>query len=251
VPALRELRRRDAYHAFRLALGTALRRADFRVCHLSLQTGHVHLVVEADDYLALARGMQGLEISAAQRLNRALSRRLGRRRRGTVFPDRYHARVRRTPTEVRRCLRYVLCNWRRHREDRGTNAPVDPYSTAHGFDGFRDHLPGQSALGLLPLPIARPRSWLLASGWRLLGLIGARDRPGPGSASGSREPVHLDSHPAVIVAREARLHGQISKVPWRTSGSPPEIAQDRERSSQRRVDAAQETGSSPATEARG
>jgi hypothetical protein len=181
VPALRELRRRDAYHAFRLALHTALRREGFRVCHISLQRGHAHLLVEADHFLALARGMQGLLISAAQRLNRALSRRLGRRRRGTVFPDRYHARVKRTPTEVHRCLRYVLCNWRRHRDDRGTRARVDPHSTAHAFDGFRDHDPGPGALDPL-LPVERPRSWLLTSGWRRLGRFAARDRPGSGGA---------------------------------------------------------------------
>src|SRR5262249_50107549 len=48
--------------------------------------GRLELVVEADDRIALARGMQGFQVAAARSLN-ALAR-----RRGTVFPDRYRAR---------------------------------------------------------------------------------------------------------------------------------------------------------------
>jgi hypothetical protein len=44
----------------------------------------VHLLVEAKDKAALARGMQGFQISAAKQLNRAISkRRPGPRRRGS------------------------------------------------------------------------------------------------------------------------------------------------------------------------
>src|SRR5690242_3324779 len=32
----------------------------FRVCEYSVQRNHIHLIVEADDTIALARGMQGL-----------------------------------------------------------------------------------------------------------------------------------------------------------------------------------------------
>jgi hypothetical protein len=52
-----------------------------------------HLLVEAGSRTALARGMQGFEISAAKHLNAAVSKARGRRRRGAVFPDRYHARI--------------------------------------------------------------------------------------------------------------------------------------------------------------
>ena len=55
----------------------------------------LELIVEADDKLALARGMQGFQVSAAKSLNRAA------RRRGTVFPDRYRMRILATRTDVR------------------------------------------------------------------------------------------------------------------------------------------------------
>jgi REP element-mobilizing transposase RayT len=54
-----------------LAAGATSR---FRIVHFSVQTNHLHLLVEADDELALARGIQGLGI----RLAKAINRRVGR-----------------------------------------------------------------------------------------------------------------------------------------------------------------------------
>jgi REP element-mobilizing transposase RayT len=103
------LRRRCAYKAFREAVLVAARRDNFRVVHISLQRTHVHLLVEADDKGALSRGMQSFQISAARQLNRALGKATGgARRRGMVFPDRYHAEVITTPTHARHALSYVL-----------------------------------------------------------------------------------------------------------------------------------------------
>jgi REP element-mobilizing transposase RayT len=95
------LRRRRVYHAVRRALA-ATGRDDFRVVHLSIQRNHIHLIVEADDREALIRGMQGFQISAARRLNAAISD--GEPRRGAVFLDRYHARVLSSPRQVRNAI---------------------------------------------------------------------------------------------------------------------------------------------------
>src|SRR5262249_20200688 len=113
------LRKHHAYHAIRRALPSTFRRTDFRICQISLQRDHIHLLIEASDERALSRGMQGFEIAAAHRLNAAVSKKTGRLRRGRVFSDRYHPRVLRTPTEVRRRLNYVLNNWRHHSEHHG------------------------------------------------------------------------------------------------------------------------------------
>ena len=91
VPAVGALRKRKAYRAVREATLTAARREDFRIVHLSIQRTHIHLLVEAKNKDALAVGMQGFQISAAKHLNAAISKgKPGPRRRGTVFPDRYH-----------------------------------------------------------------------------------------------------------------------------------------------------------------
>ena len=143
----------------------------------------MHLIVEADGKRALAKGMQAFQISAAQRLNRALEARAGVRRRGTVFPDRYHARVLTSPTAVRHALAYVLNNWRKHRADRAHPArPVDPYSSGINFGGWvqRGGAPVLYAApdGYLRLSTCYPQTWLLERGWARGGGISAFAVPG-------------------------------------------------------------------------
>lgn len=105
IAAVGNLRRRWAYQAIREATLTTARREDFRICHVSIQHNHVHLIVEANDKRALASGMQGFQISAAKHLNATISKdRPGPQRRGTVFPDRYHAEIITSPTQARRAI---------------------------------------------------------------------------------------------------------------------------------------------------
>ena len=83
----------------------------------------------------------------AKGLNRMMARS------GQVFEDRYHARVLRTPTEVRHAMTYVRDNAKQHAAERGETYSagyVDPYSSAAAHD--------------LVLPVAR--TWLLQHGWR-------------------------------------------------------------------------------------
>src|ERR1041384_6761142 len=74
VGAVGNLRRRCVYQAVREATLTTAQREDCRIIHLSVQRTHVHLLVEASDKAALARGMQGFQISAAKHLNAAISK---------------------------------------------------------------------------------------------------------------------------------------------------------------------------------
>src|SRR5688572_9072757 len=83
APAVNNLRRREIYHAVRKAMITTFVRENFRIVHISLQGTHVHLLVEADDKMALARGMQAFQISAAKHINAAISKRRKARRRGS------------------------------------------------------------------------------------------------------------------------------------------------------------------------
>jgi REP element-mobilizing transposase RayT len=172
------LRRGKIYEAIRRALRKAIARSDFRVVHVSIQSNHLHLVVEADDKMALARGMQGLLISAARHINRAWNRS------GTVFPDRYHERVLKTPQQCRNAIRYVLNNWRRHREDlvgEPSNWKLDRYSSAIRFTGWKELGSGKAWTAppdYESLPTATPSTWLLVIGWTRHGLIGLHEVPG-------------------------------------------------------------------------
>jgi putative transposase len=146
----------------------ALRRSTregLRVVEYSVQSNHLHLLVESDSAATLRSGLHGLTIRVARAINRALDRR------GAVWSDRYHSRLLKTPREVRNALVYVLQNWRKHgAREHG----VDPCSSASSFDGWRvQPRPSQT-----PLPLARACTWLARRGWRRLGLIHPRERPG-------------------------------------------------------------------------
>jgi REP element-mobilizing transposase RayT len=176
------LRRMTVYRAVRRALSTILMHHGFRVIHVSIQRAHLHLIVEAESQQKLSRGMQGLLISAARRINACT------RSCGTVFPDRYHERIIDSPRQCRNALAYVLNNYRRHGEDRGRSWLVDPFSSGINFGGWRE-LAGSNQLFAPPrwyerLPTSTPQTWLLKIGWTKHPLIAVREIPGPPRAIG-------------------------------------------------------------------
>lgn len=165
--------------------------SEFQVVHFSIQRDHLHLIVEAllpggaadearrdgalgeqanrratqgrgnQEREALRRGISGLAISFARKLNR----RLGRR--GKVWADRHHRRDLESPTAVRNTIRYVLQNWLRHGMKTFGDGVVDPYSTALRFRGWAD--PHATILETEPWPDPAPRTWLLREGWTRAG----------------------------------------------------------------------------------
>jgi hypothetical protein len=170
VSSLRALR---VVRAVERALPRGNERGDFRLVHYALLANHVHLIVEADGPEALGRGMKSLGARFARGVNRAL------RRTGPVLARRYHHRPLSRPRETRNAIAYVLLNGRRHL---GARAPargrVDPASSGRFFDGWLRAGEAVEAPGK-PYPVAAPRSWLLAEGWRRHGLIDPDEVPGP------------------------------------------------------------------------
>jgi REP element-mobilizing transposase RayT len=145
-PDVWNLRSRRSFRVIGTALGAGAERLGLRLCDFSIQGNHIHLLVEANGQVALARGIQGLCIRMARGLNRMMGRK------GRVFADRYHAHILRTPTEVARARAYVRDNHRKHAERRGDSLRagwVDPYSSAS--HGHRIVLPA-------------PHTWLLRAG---------------------------------------------------------------------------------------
>ena len=146
------------------AIGSSQRDA-FRVVHFSIQTNHIHLIVEASDNVALSRGMQWLNARIARTVNRTLGAR------GSVWRERYHARALRSPRSVRNAIVYVLMNAKKHRQR--TDCGIDPLSSAPWFDGFAGGAPRKAD----EHPVRAPRTWLAGVGWRKLGLIRVDERP--------------------------------------------------------------------------
>src|SRR5262245_31830299 len=167
ITSLCSLRRREIYAVFRRVLAHYLGLADFRIVHISIQTNHLHLLVEAADAMVLTKRIK----SFATRAARAVNKRQGSC--GKVFAYRYYASPIKTARYARHALAYVLNNWRRHRQDwehaAARAAKLDPYSSAVSFDGWT--MKFSPANNYAPLPVSPPRTMLLREDWRLYGLI--------------------------------------------------------------------------------
>ena len=141
------LRSRQCFRVVASCIGKACERDGFRLVHFTVQSNHLHLIVEARDAMALARGIQGLSIRIAKAVNRVLGRR------GPVFADRYHGHALRTPTEAANAIAYVLGNSHVHAVRRGR--PIRPDAI--------DPLTSAANRQL----VAQPHTWLLRIGWTL------------------------------------------------------------------------------------
>ncbi len=148
------LRKPRHFAAIKRSFEMGNNRFGFRLNHFSVQGDHMHLVVEANDKRALARGMQGLSIRIARALNRVIGSG------GKVFSDRYHAHILKTPTEVRNTLVYQLKNRNKHTHTRFIPGLLDAFCS----------------WGMAPPPTMAPRTWLLSIGWRQV-RIHRRPRP--------------------------------------------------------------------------
>src|SRR5678815_3457085 len=105
VPEVRSLRRFKLTPAMRAAFLRTKKKDEFRLCQFSIQRNHLHLACEADSNQGLSRGVQGLGISFAKRVNGAL------RRKGKVFADRFHAVVVTAPRQMRNALCYITVSY--------------------------------------------------------------------------------------------------------------------------------------------
>jgi putative transposase len=166
------LRIRKVLRAIAQAMAVVAGRTDFRMVHCSIQDNHLHAMCEANSREALSSGIAAFKTSAGRRINRHLDRG------GTVFADRYHVEIVRTPTQARAALCYVMNNWRKHGADRGSQAWVDPFSTGMHFRGWRETpqiaIPPDAEL----LPYTPPKTWLLREGWKKCRPISLFERPG-------------------------------------------------------------------------
>jgi REP element-mobilizing transposase RayT len=172
VPSLRGSR---LFRRLRAAFQRGRDRFGLRLVHYSVQGNHIHLIVEAQDKRALSRGMQKLTVRLARAVNRVHARR------GKVFSRRYFSRPLLTPLQVRRALVYVLFNERRHLRQRKLSLPpwwLDKCSSAFEFDGFVFHpeMPRPKLIG--HETTVPPRTPLLKTRWRRLGLVRLEEEPG-------------------------------------------------------------------------
>lgn len=180
-PGIPSLRTRRFVAAFEESVRALRARGDFRLVHYSIQSNHLHAIVEAEHPAALGRGMMALGTRVALLVQRVF------RVRGSVLPERYHLRKLRRPREVRNAIAYVLLNARKHLAERvglaaarRTAARPDPASSARWFGGWRGGALQDvtAASTTVPPPVAAARSWLLCVGWLRHGRIDPGEVPG-------------------------------------------------------------------------
>ena len=133
-----------------------------RIVEFSIQSNHVHLIVEAGNSADLSSGMASLNTGLGMRLNRIWNR-IGE---GSVFKERFHMVVVATPTQMRNTLNYVLRNDVHHELGLGK---LDPCSSAPSFGGWCE-LQGaedkvRTAEAAKECVSAEARVWLLVKGW--------------------------------------------------------------------------------------
>jgi REP element-mobilizing transposase RayT len=147
-------------------------RKGFRLVHYSVQRDHVHMIVEADDNVALSRGMMSIVSRIAFAVNRVF------RRRGKVMAGRSHVRCLTSPRQVHRALRYVLLNVRKHcfaRTGRAGSARIDAASSGRWSSGWSSTSPRSPDAHR---EVAHPNTWLLSAGWKRHGTIALAEIPG-------------------------------------------------------------------------
>ena len=170
VDGLPSLRRKDIANAVIDAIA-ASEKETFRVCHFSIQSNHIHCIVEAGSKRSLARGMPGLAVRIARAANKTMDRK------GALFAERYHAHELGTATEVKNALDYVLLNSAKHANLRRGELVMDPLTSGPWFADWKwqPFTPPTRAC-----PVARPTTWLLETGWKRYGLVDPERRPGRG-----------------------------------------------------------------------
>ncbi len=170
ISGLPSLRRKRVAAMIRDALHKMLGRKGFKIVAYTIQTNHLHLIVECGSRKHLANGMKAIQVRIARGVNRLWERS------GRVFRDRYHDHVLKTPSEVRRALCYVLNNHYKH----GHRAALglDYYASGAWFGGWRQKFEVTGTEGM-PLHVPEPGTWLLRIGWRRRGLISLDEAPPP------------------------------------------------------------------------
>jgi len=159
VPSLRTKKR---FHFVQECLIFSQDLFGFRVIHFSVQTNHIHLLVEVDNNKQLERGMKSFSIRLAKKLNREL------KRSGSIFAGRFDLRVLKSPIEVKRVLKYVLQNAAKHMKKQFY---FDCFSSSHYFlhwkklVGFEPRIPLYPQDWFFMGTIRKPHFWLARAGW--------------------------------------------------------------------------------------
>lgn len=146
------IRNKDSLRVLKRAIKNAGTHG-LRVVHFSMQSNHIHLIVESTSNEVLTRGMRSLTITFAKGLKK-----------GSIQIERYHLHVLRSLKETKNAVHYVLFNQQKHSNLK--TAYMDEYSSL-GLIADLKKIAKESGFSIvlrrireLPL-LFEPKSWLL------------------------------------------------------------------------------------------
>lgn len=164
------LQSQKAFSVFKEAAEKA-RAQGLQVNHYSIQSNHIHMIVECWNNRELERALKSFTIRLARGLNRTFQLK------GPVFHGRFHMHVLTTPSEVRHALKYVLLNETKHTRK---VTKLDHLSSGHQFKEWPTLIGRSWRTRIIPPRTAdrkklatlhahlcsTPRTWLLRLGWQ-------------------------------------------------------------------------------------
>lgn len=157
VPSLRG---RALFGQLRASFQRCCEKPGFRVTNFLVERAAVRLLVEADDNESLSRGMQGLGVSMAKRINLAAGRY------GPAFTDRYSVRPITTLAQARKELDDILVPLECPACGKLVERPSTPGQfTSHSEAALADRLTALPRTGLLRA--ASPARWDFSIGRQL------------------------------------------------------------------------------------
>lgn len=109
------IRNKDCLRLLKRAILNA-RAKGLRVIHYSMQSNHIHIIVESACNNRLSSGMRSLTVTFAKGLKR-----------GRVQLERYHLHVLKSVKETKNAIRYVLFNQQKHEMKK--TSYLDEYSS--------------------------------------------------------------------------------------------------------------------------
>ncbi|MFL5785644.1 MAG: transposase [Bacteriovoracaceae bacterium] len=119
-----QIRNKDNLRLLKKAILNS-RRHGLRIMHFSLQSNHVHLIVEAGNNELLTKGMRSLTVTMARGLKK-----------GKVQLERFHLHVLRAPREIKNAIEYVCFNKQKHEKAR--YSVMDDYGSFPGTRMVQD-----------------------------------------------------------------------------------------------------------------
>jgi REP element-mobilizing transposase RayT len=127
-----------------------------KILHYSLETNHIHLIIEAKDNEHLEMGMRSFTNTFVKMIGK-----------GSLQKERYHLHVLRTREEVRNAFRYVIMNHLNHTKMNSIKA--DLFSSLHTLDLKETARLYQVSIietkKLRPVDLDQPSSWLAKQGF--------------------------------------------------------------------------------------